>query len=283
MVPSGESSVMPQARLHARLQPHFHPADERIGTGGAADEHAFEARHVLARRIEMIQQTQPHRLHTDRDRDTLGTDQPSQPCTVGVTARKNHPGADGRGCKRNAPAIGVEQRHGDENAVCFRQRHRVGLQRAQRMQIVRTMGVKHAFGRAGRAGCVAEPGGGILAEIAPDDVPAQFGKQRFEGEGPAPVDGPHVGAVEEHDRPDAGAKRCHLFRQLRQSGADREHAVFRFVHDGREMANRQARIEGVADEACAHRAVIDFEMMLRVPGQRRDAIAEIETEGRESA
>ena len=49
------------------------------------------------------------------------------------------------------------------------------------------------------------------------------------------------------------------------------------------MGDRQARIERVADEARAHRAVIHLEVMLRVPGQRGDAVAEREPQRRQRA
>jgi hypothetical protein len=49
------------------------------------------------------------------------------------------------------------------------------------------------------------------------------------------------------------------------------------------MGGRLARIERVADEARAHGAVIDFEMMLSVPGERGDAVAAAQPECRERA
>ena len=39
----------------------------------------------------------------------------------------------------------------------------------------------------------------------------------------------------------------------------------------------------MADKAGAHRAIVHFEMILRVPGERRDAIAELQPQGRERA
>ena len=64
----------------------------------------------------------------------------------------------------------------------------------------------------------------------------------------------------------------------RQIGRHRERAVLRFVDHCREMRRGEARIERVADKARAHRRVIHFEMVLRVPRQRADAVAELEAE-----
>ncbi len=64
---------------------------------------------------------------------------------------------------------------------------------------------------------------------------------------------------------------------------DSQHAVLRLVHHRREMGDGEARIERVADKASAHRTVIHLEMMLRVPGQRGDPVADAQAQSRQRA
>ena len=49
-------------------------------------------------------------------------------------------------------------------------------------------------------------------------------------------------AVEKHDRFDARAMGQQFARHIGEANAHGQHAVFRFVHHGREMGDRQARV-----------------------------------------
>ena len=49
------------------------------------------------------------------------------------------------------------------------------------------------------------------------------------------------------------------------------------------MGNGKTRVECVANKAGAHRRIICFEVVLRVPAQRRDAVTELQTEREQCA
>ena len=119
-------------------------------------------------RVEMLDQAQPHRGDAHADGHALGIDQRGQ------AARRR---CGGRAAPACAPAAGAA--NGRPQALAWnigttastlsraRDRHDVGLQRAQRVQVARAMRVGHALGRAGGARGEAQAAGRGLVEIAP--------------------------------------------------------------------------------------------------------------------
>jgi hypothetical protein len=63
-----------------------------------------------------------------------------------MTAGQHQFAARRRRREGQAPAIGMEHRHRDQQHVARGEPDRIGLQRAQRVQIVGAVGVDHALG-----------------------------------------------------------------------------------------------------------------------------------------
>ena len=78
----------------------------------------------------------------------------------------------------------------------------------------------------------------------------------------------------------SGSSSASKRRQARGHG---ERAILGFVDHGRQMGDGEARIERVANEPRAHGRVIHLQMMLRVPRERADAIAEMRSPSAASA
>ena len=74
----------------------------------------------------------------------------------------------------------MEHGHRDQHRLLVRQRQRVGLERADRVQEVGAVRVDDAFGRARGARGVAEPGWRGLVERAPGHRLAMLAEQRLE-------------------------------------------------------------------------------------------------------
>ena len=89
--------------------------------------------------------------------------------------------------------------------------------------------------------------------------------------------------VHDDDVLKARTKGGQLTPQRRQIGGHGQHPFFRLVDHGGEVLDGQARVEGVADQACAHGRVIDFEMVLGVPAQGADRLAEFDPQGGQGA
>ena len=67
-----------------------------------------------------------------------------------------------------------------------------------------------------------------------------------------------------------------LFQQRHEGQVDEHHAVFGVIDDPADLLGEQPRIDGVVDRADAEDAVPGFQMPPGVPGERRDAVAELD-------
>ena len=67
-----------------------------------------------------------------------------------------------------------------------------------------------------------------------------------------------------------------LFQQRHEGEVGHHHAVLGVIDDPDDLLGKQPRIDGVVDRADAEDAVPGFEMPPGVPGQRRDAVAELD-------
>ena len=155
-------------------------------------------------------------------------------------------------------------------------RHR-GRARHHRMQEVRAMGIEHALRIAGRAGGVAEAGRGPLVELLPGEVAVDLADPILVGDGVLELGRRHVRAVGQNDvalnRRQTIGDRLH---QRHEGQVDQHDPVFGVVDDPGDLLGEQARIDGVIDPADAGDAVPGFEMAIAVPGERRDAVAELD-------
>ena len=145
------------------------------------------------------------------------------------------------------------------------------------------MRIKHALRVPGRAGGVAEPGRGPLVELLPGEIVVDLANPVFVGDGVLEFGRRHVSAVRQNDV--ALNRRQPVGEPLHQrhEGQVEEHdPVFGVVHDPGDLLGEEPRIDGVIDPAGADDAVPGFEMAIAVPGQRRDAIAELDPVALES-
>ena len=139
------------------------------------------------------------------------------------------------------------------------------------------MRIQHALRVSGRAGGVAESGRGPLVELLPGVVAVHFADPILVGDGVLEFSRRHVGAVGQNDvalnRRQTVGDRLH---QRHEGQVDEHDPVFGVVDDPGDLLGEQPRIDGVVDRAGADDAVPGFEMAIAIPGERRDAIAELD-------
>lgn len=82
---------------------------------------------------------------------------------------------------------------------------------------------------------------------------------------------------------DRRAQRDELLCERYEVGRYREHAILRLPDHDRQMRGGQSRVERVADQPHAHRGIIEFEVMLRIPRQRPDPVPLDQPERQERA
>src|SRR6202034_16404 len=145
------------------------------------------------------------------------------------------------------------------------------------------MGIQHALRVSSRAGGVAESGRGPLVELLPGKIAVDFADPILVGDGVLKFGRRHVGAVGENDvalnrRQPVGEP----LHQLHEGQVQEHEPIFGVVDDPRDLLREQARIDGVVDRAGADDAIPGFKVAVAVPGQRRDAIAEIDPVALES-
>jgi hypothetical protein len=85
-------------------------------------------------------------------------------------------------------------------------------------------------------------------------------------------------AVHQNDVLEVWTQRRQLREEGRQAGSNREGAVLCFVDHGGEMSGGNSRIQRVADEPRAHERVVHLQMMLGVPAESADPIAETQAQ-----
>ena len=139
------------------------------------------------------------------------------------------------------------------------------------------MRIEHALRVSGRAGGVAEAGGGALVELLPGEIAVDLADPVLVGDGVLEFGRRHVRAVGQNDvaldRRQPVGERLH---QRHEGQVDEHDPVFGVVDDPGDLLGEQARIDGVIDRAGADDAVPGFEMAIAVPGERRDPIAELD-------
>ena len=69
-----------------------------------------------------------------------------------------------------------------------------------------------------------------------------------------------------------------MLDQIDEGGIEEHEAVFGVIDDVDDLLDEQARVDGVAHRAHAGDAVVQLEMAVAVPGQRRDAVARFDAE-----
>ena len=73
-----------------------------------------------------------------------------------------------------------------------------------------------------------------------------------------------------------GSLSAMLFQERHERQVGDHHAVFGVIDDPGDLLGKQPRIDGVVDRADAEDAVPGFQVPPGVPGQRRDAVAELD-------
>ena len=252
--------------------------DRRSRRRSAARENQFElqARQIQLRAIvlEPSEEVEPDRWNAARLRALLLFEQHVDALGIELRAGKHQLRAAHRGRKRQAPGIGVKQRHHDEDRIARREREAVGRTGGEGVQDRRAMAVEHAFRVAGGPRGVAERAGRILVELWPVIVCGGRRDQFLVAEQVLHRELRHLASVAQrhpaaHQRE---LRRQHL-DQGREDRIEEDKPVLGMMHDVLKLFRKQSRVDGVQHAAGAGDAVIGLEMPIAVPRQRRDAIA----------
>ncbi len=140
------------------------------------------------------------------------------------------------------------------------------------------MSVEDAARVADGAGGVAKAGRRVFVESTPGGGPAESLDEIRQRPGLSGLTGrlSHWLVVQYQYRLDAPAKRQYFVEHRLQTRADRDPAIARLVHDGCQVRQAQARVEGMADEAYAHCSVGEGQVVLGIPGQGSNAVAQLQ-------
>ena len=174
----------------------------------------------------------------------------------------------------------MEQRdHRQDRAVV---REQVGTRgdEEEGVQQHRAVGVEHALRLARGAGCVAQRAGGILIEVGPRERRRHLGQQTFIAQQAADLAvGRHVLAIG-HERVglDGLEGGLELLDQRQEGQVEEQRRVLGVIGDVGDLLGEQPRIDGVADGADAGDGVVQLEMSIAVPGQRRHPVTRLDAE-----
>ena len=142
------------------------------------------------------------------------------------------------------------------------------------MQQRGAVAVEHALGIARGARGVAQRGSGVLVERRPFEVGRCLFDQVFVAQQMGQGDGRHFAALAQRNKALDRGQLVGNRRQLIGKAQIEEHIfIGRVVDDVADLLGKQPRVDGVRDRAHAGHGVIQFQMAVRVPGQRRDALA----------
>ena len=145
------------------------------------------------------------------------------------------------------------------------------------MQVHGAVAVQDALGIAGGAGCIANGAGFFFVQFGPLIRRAGRG-----GEQGFVVEWVLMGCVtEDDDFFDAWDLALQTFQNRQQRGVGEDHFVARVVDDVGELVIRQAEIQSVQDAAGGGHGEVEFEVAMRVPAERADAVATLQAELRE--
>ena len=241
---------------------------------------------VAAGALQVLDQVEPDGGDADGDRHGLADDQRGEARAVGLPAGQHELRAGG-----GQPRTAGPRRWHETSAPTASTLSRaliamhVGLQQAQRVQEARTMRVGDALRRARRARGEAQAARRGLVEAAPGHLAARLRDQRLERATTARSRSLATRRrVDQQQRVRSTAptarSRAPATRGRRSTMSTRAPRLR--DHRGELLAG-EARIERVADRAHAHDRVPDFDVRLRVPRQRRDAVAGANAEACEHA
>ncbi len=252
--------------------------DHRARGGRTADHDRAEIGQLAALFFHMLQQAEPHGRHGGRDRYALVGQKAIDRLAVHARPGHDERRADHRGGERNAPAIGVEERHHGHQAISRGKLHRIRLDADHRMEHIRAVRIDDALRVARRAGRVAHAGCRALVEIFPEVVIVDFGQPLLVGHDIGQARLRHMRRIGQDNHL---FERRHQRRDLLDNGhegnIDEEEAVFRIVHDPGDLLREKPRVQRVIDCAATHDAVPGFQMPPGVPGQRSDAVADLDS------
>ena len=150
------------------------------------------------------------------------------------------------------------------------------------MQHVRAVAVEHALRVSGGARRVAERACGALVESRPVELVGMAGDEGLVGRQLALHHVRHrLVARHQHDALDARDLALQHLEQRQQRRVDEQHSVRRVVDDVLELLREQSGVDGVHDGAHARHRIVELEVAVVVPGQRRDPVAGLDAGGRQ--
>ena len=145
------------------------------------------------------------------------------------------------------------------------------------MQHVGTVRIDDAFRIAGRAGRVAHAAGGVFLERRPGEIAIDLGDPVLIGHRVAQARLWHVRGVGQDDVALDGRELVlQLLHERHESRVEKHQPVFGVIGDVGDLFGKEAWIDGVIDRPDAGDAVPCFQMPPGVPGERRDAVTELD-------
>ena len=266
---------------HAPALDHGHAvlvaeiADHLDRHGRPADHGLLERRELAAGLRQVIQQQHPYRGHRGGQRHLLFVEQLRDGrCVSHLGPGENELRPDHRRVVRQPPRVRVEHRDHREDRVPSRQTHRIHQRAAVSVQYRRPVAVQDAFGITRRARRVTERAGGPFVERGPVERVGVPVDERFViGQG-ARHGGRHRLRRRHHDRPfHRGDLALQRRQRWQQRGIDEQQLVRGVIDDELELFREQPWIHGVQHGPHARNRVIQLEVAIVVPRQRRDAVA----------
>ena len=182
--------------------------------------------------------------------------------------------ADERAREGKAPGVGVEHRHDRQHDVRLADAERARLRRGERVDHDRAVRVDDALGLARRAARVTHRRRRALVDVPVGECLRVGGRDQIlvldrAGRRLAGTDRDHV------LEPDPVAERLHERPQRLVGDQD---AIAGMRRDVGEVVGVEPQVERVGDEAADRSAEVGLQVLVVVPGERRDAVTVDEAE-----
>ena len=254
--------------------------DHRLRHGRAAAQDLRQLLGLAPALLELLEQPEPYRGHAPAGLDAFGFHQIVERRSVELGARQDDRTAGERRDIGQAPGIGMEQRDDGQDRAVVREQVGTRGDEEEGVQHHRAVGIEHALGLARGARRVAERAGGVLVELGPREGRRHLGQQALVAEQAAHLAvGRHVLAVRhQHVGLDGLESGGDLLDQRQEGRIEEQRRVLGVVGDVGDLLGEQPRVDGVADGADAGDGVVELEVAVAVPGQRRDPVAGLDAE-----
>jgi hypothetical protein len=173
----------------------------------------------------------------------------------------------------------VEHRHDRQDRVARRQVQRVGQRRCVCVEYRRAVRVQRALRIAGSSGRIAKARRGTLVEGRPFEAIVLSGKKFLVAEQVRNFLLRHVRPIGHRDEALDGLQpRGELLDQRRERDVEEDVRILGVVRDVGDLIRKEPWIDRMDDRSDAGDCVVDLEVPVAVPGERRDTIVHLDAE-----